>query len=253
MQLTKLDAAILKRLQTYHSTPPRLRERLLLVRGWMALLLLICAALAVLLARLEIPGLSFVPIGIYLGAIGREIGGQRLFVKRWPLNREITDWARVEQLLHQEPIPITPAQPSQSRKKWAIVVGLSAFAIIFGLFVVTDQTLAYVYNPTRKNPADNVIVLSASWCPYCAKLRRHLIASDIPYTELDVDHTTEGNWGFYAVRGTGIPITIIGSEVIRGTKWEKIDAALKKAGYKPAPVAGQLESTRPDAESSRLH
>jgi hypothetical protein len=54
----------------------------------------------------------------------------------------------------------------------------------------------------------------------------------IPYTELDVDHTTEGRYAFTAVRGTGIPITIVGHQIIRGTKWEKVDAALQQAGYR---------------------
>jgi mycoredoxin len=250
--LTRVEIEVLKRLQKYHSTPPILGERLRLVLGWMLLLLVPCVALVILLARLDIPGLSFVPIGIYLGAIGREISSQRRFVKWWPINREITDWSRVDQLLSQEPIPVTRAPATPIRKKWAIAIGLSAFAVIFGLFVVTDQTLAYVYNPARQNPPDNVIVLSASWCTYCARLRQHLMESDIQYTELDVDHTTEGRWAFYALRGTGIPITIVGSEVIRGTKWGKIDAALTKAGYKPTPVASSLQSTHPNPGSSPL-
>jgi hypothetical protein len=172
MQLTRIETQVLERLRKYRSVPPTLRERLRLMLGWMLLLLLPCIALTLLLARWDIPGLSLVPIGIYLGAIAREISHQRRFVKWWPVNREITDWSQVEQLLGQEPVPITRAPATQTRKKFAVAIGLAAFALIFGLFVVTDQTLVYLYNPARQNPPDSVIVLSASWCPYCASLRR---------------------------------------------------------------------------------
>jgi hypothetical protein len=50
------------------------------------------------------------------------------------------------------------------------------------------------------------------------------------------------------VRGTGIPITIVGQHVIRGAgksgKWEKIDAALKEAGYILAPESHAQLSPR---------
>jgi glutaredoxin len=251
MQLNRLEIAVLKRLQKYRCKEPTLGERLLLMLVWMLVLLVLCSALGILLARTKIPSLWAVPIGIYLGALGREISVQRRYVKWWPINREITDWTRVEQLLSHEPIAVSGAPSTRTRTKWAVAIGVSAFAVIFGLFVVTDQTLAYVYNPTRHNAPDNVIVLSASWCPHCEHLRRHLLESHIDYTELDVDHTTEGRWAFYALHGTGIPITIVGDQVIRGTKWEKLDNALTKAGYTPTPVSNQVDRT-PTEEASSL-
>jgi glutaredoxin len=236
MKLTTLEAAVLERLRKYRTNDPTLGERLRLGLAWMLVLLTLCVALAVLLARVDIPGIVFLPIGFFLGVAGREIGSQRRFIKWWPINREITDWNRVEQLLNGDPLPGRPEPVvPKTRVKWAVALGLCGFVAVFGLAVMSDQALAYVYNPTRNNPPRNVIVLSASWCPYCASLRRHLVELNVPYTELDVDETTEGRYAFYAVRGTGIPITIVGKHVLRGVgkhvRWQEIDAALKEAGY----------------------
>jgi glutaredoxin len=249
MELTKLEAAVLQRIYKYRTFAPTLRGRLRATSGIMGTLLLLCVAMGVLLARLKIPGVAFLPAGFFLGALVRDIGNQRLWVKLWPVNREITDWNRVEQLLNEAKTAARPDPVPKTRIKWAVGVGLGAFAVVLGFTVGTDQALAYIYNPTRNNPSHSVIVLTASWCPYCESLRRHLLELRVPYTELDVDHTTEGRFGFTAVRGTGIPITIVGQHVLRGAgkngKWEKIDAALKEAGYPLAPATHVVPETHP--------
>ena len=253
MQLTKLEAVVLQRLHKYHTVAPTLGERLRAMSGWMITMLMVCGALGVVLARLHVPGIVFLPAGVFLGALGRDIGSQRRFVKWWHVNREITDWNRVEQLLNDAKVAVRP-EARKTRVKWAMAVGLGAFAAAFGLVVVTDQAKAYVYNPTRNNPPNSVIVLTASWCPYCESLRRHLVELNIPYTELDVDHTTEGRFAFSAVRGTGIPITVVGQHVIRGlgktAKWERVDAALKQAGYPVAPEMHPGTAATPEISST---
>jgi mycoredoxin len=251
MQLTKLETAVLQRLVKYRTVAPTLGERLRAMLPWMTTLLMVCVALGVVLARLHVPGIVFLPAGIFLGALGRDLGSQRQYVKWWPINHEIMDWNRVEQLLNDAKVAPPPEQPGKARVKWALAVGLCAFAAAFGIMVVTNQAKAYVYNPTRNNPPNSVIVLTASWCPYCESLRRHLVELNIPYTELDVDHTTEGRFAFSAVRGTGIPITVVGQQVIRGlgktAKWETVDAALKQAGYPVAPEAHPGTAAAPDS------
>jgi glutaredoxin len=251
MQVTKLEAAILQRLHKYHSVAPTLGGRLRAMLWWMSALLVLCVALAVVLTRLDVPGMVFLPAGIFLGALVRDIGNQWQFVKWWRVNREIIDWHRVEQLLGDAKDSTRPEPVARTRVKWAVAVGLGAFAAAFGLVVAADQAKAYVYNPTRNNPPNSVIVLTASWCPYCESLRRHLLEQNIPYTELDVDHTTEGRFAFSAVRGTGIPITVVGQHVIRGlgkkARWEKVDAALEQAGYPLAPERHPGTAAGPDS------
>jgi glutaredoxin len=239
MKLTPAQAAVLKRLQKYRVAAPALGERLRMAAGFMIALLLPVLLAGYLTVRLQLPGGLLLLAGLYVGAVAREIGQQRRFVHYWSLNREITDWDKVEQLLSgtQEMPPVAnPVATRKTRMGYAVAIGAAIFALAFGVAIAAERTLAYVYNPTRNNPPRHVIVLSASWCPYCMSLRHHLTELKVPYTDLDTEDTTEGRWAFVAIHGTGIPVTIVGDKVIRGlgteqSPWGKVDAALQTAGY----------------------
>src|SRR5260370_30915631 len=56
MKLTPVQTALLKRLQRYRDTPPTLGERLRLMAGFMAILLLLVLLLGYLTVRLRLPG-----------------------------------------------------------------------------------------------------------------------------------------------------------------------------------------------------
>jgi glutaredoxin len=203
--------------------------------------LLLCGAAVWLKVTAALPLIA----GAFIGAVAAEIGHQRRYISWWPLNREITDWQKVDQLLggtaEIPALAATTARVPHTRLARAVIVGVSVFAVIFGGTLAADRALAYAHDPTRDNPADGVILLTASWCGYCMSLRHHLTEMNIHYTELDVEKTTEGGWAFAADHGTGIPITVVGNQVIRGvaregSQWQRVDDALKKAGYTLAPI-----------------
>jgi glutaredoxin len=245
MKLTPAQAASLRRLQKYRAKSPAFGERLRLAAGFMIALLMPVLLLGYLTVRLQLPGGLLLLAGLYVGAVAREIGQQRRFVHYWSLNREITDWDTVDQLLSgaKEISPVAnPEAVGETRAWYAVAIGMAVFALAFGSAIAAERTLAYVYNPTRNNPPRHVIVLSASWCGYCMSLRHHLTELRVPYTDLDTEHTTEGRWGFAAIHGTGVPVTIVGDQVIRGlgttaSPWDKVDRALKTAGYALPEVA----------------
>jgi mycoredoxin len=239
MRLNIVQVASLRRLQKYRSHPPTLRERARLSAVFMLVLLVPAGLACALLIWMELPAAVFLVVGLYIGGIAREIGLHRQFVLWWPLNRHITDWNKVDELLASPeslPDPAVPAAPVKSKPLRAAVIGVVAFAAIFGAAVLVERALVYAYDPVRGNEAHNVIVLTTSWCGYCRRLREHLAERDIPYTDLDVEHTTEGRFAYDSVRGRGVPITIVGSQVIRGVglpdeRWKRIDSALLAAGY----------------------
>jgi glutaredoxin len=243
MKLTPTQAALLKRLQKYRIAAPALGERLSLAAGFMIALLLPVLLLGYLTVRLQLPGGLLLLAGVYVGAVAREISQQRRFVHHWSLNREITDWDTVDQLLNgaKEMSPVAnPEATRKTRMGYAAAIGVAVFALVFGIAIGAERTLAYVYNPTRNNPPRHVIVLTASWCGYCMSLRHHLTELRVPYTDLDTEDTTEGRWAYAAIHGTGVPVTIVGHQVIRGlgttTPWEKVDRVLKTAGYELSAV-----------------
>ena len=240
MKLTPVQAAVLKRLQKYRVAAPTPGERLRLAAGFMTALLLALLFLGYLTVRLQLPGgLLMLLAGVYVGAVGREIGQQRRFVHYWSLNRAITDWDTVDQLVSgakELPPAAIPEATRKTRIGYAAVIGMTVFALVFGVAIAAERTFAYVYDPTRNNPPRHVIVLSASWCGYCMSLRHHLTELRVPYTDLDTEHTTEGRWALAAIHGTGVPVTIVGDQVIRGlgaeaSPWGKVDNALKRVGY----------------------
>ncbi len=143
---------------------------------------------------------------------------QKRFIEGWPLNREITDWNKVEGLLadaRDASMPQVAASVSKQRRREIVLMGALVFTILLGLAFGAQRALAFAHDPRRGNPSDGVVILTASWCGYCMQLREQLAANRIPYTDIDVEKSAEGRWAFTAVRGTGIPITIVGDQIVR--------------------------------------
>lgn len=239
MKLTPAQTLTLQRLKQYREQSPALGERVRLGMTLMLVLLVPFALLALATVWLKVPGALPLIAGAFIGAIAAEIGHQRRYINWWPLNREITDWQKVDQLLSgtaEVPMPVSNARAQPPRMGRVALIGVSAFVVIFGATLAADRALAFAHDPTRDNPPDGVILLTASWCGYCMNLRHHLTEMNIHYTDLDVEKTSEGAWAFTAVRGTGVPIAVVGNQVIRGAQLRRVDDALKKVGYLLPPV-----------------
>jgi len=242
--------ASLKRMLKYRANGPTYVERL----GLGALSLVLPALIGLLIGyvavHLDVPGGFLLGAGIFIGATLMGLVTQKRFVDWWPFNREITDWHRVESLLGEGQEAIKTPRPAASipwqKKRLIALVCLLAYTILLGLAFAGQRALAHIYDPRRDNPPYGVIVLSASWCGYCMHVREVLAANKFPYTDIDTEKTFEGRWAFEAVYGTGVPITIIGNQVVRGAKWNKLDTLLKAAGYKqfklPADIADSSDT-----------
>jgi glutaredoxin len=61
-----------------------------------------------------------------------------------------------------------------------------------------------------------VVLYGASWCGYCAAARRLFEQNGIQYVEWDVEKTTEGREGHRKLGGGGVPVIVVGDEVIHG-------------------------------------
>ena len=100
--------------------------------------------------------------------------------------------------------------------------------IALGLFAI-DRVAAHLYLP--KAGSTSVVIYSTSWCPYCKSLRKTLETYDIPFTEHDTEKSLQGLLGFWALRGRGVPVSVIGEQVIHGYDGQEITDALVNAGY----------------------
>lgn len=104
----------------------------------------------------------------------------------------------------------------------------TALVLALALFII-DRTALYLHRP--KENSTEVVIYTAEWCPYCRKLRAYLDAEDIPFTEYDVEKSLSGGMGFWALRGTGVPVSAVGPDIVYGYDIAKINASLARLGY----------------------
>ena len=61
-----------------------------------------------------------------------------------------------------------------------------------------------------------VILYATSWCPYCAQTRDFFRSHSIRYTEYDIERDSAAYKDYRKVRGNGVPVVVVGDEVIHG-------------------------------------
>lgn len=71
-----------------------------------------------------------------------------------------------------------------------------------------------------------VILYGTDWCGYCAKARSFFKENGIQYTDLDVEKTTEGYEGHKKAGGNGVPVIVIGDQVLHGYSEEQMRNSL---------------------------
>ena len=93
--------------------------------------------------------------------------------------------------------------------------------ILFAL----DRAVAYIYVP--KTGDREITLYSTEWCSYCASVRMYFDTHGIQYKEYDVEKSALGAVGLWAFRARGVPIVVIGTEVIYGYDMERVANALE--------------------------
>ena len=75
-----------------------------------------------------------------------------------------------------------------------------------------------------------IVMLAADWCGYCRKQQGDFERAGVRYRVLDVDQA-EGDRAMRAIGTRGVPVTIIGQQVIRGYDTPALDQRLTPLGY----------------------
>jgi glutaredoxin len=115
-------------------------------------------------------------------------------------------------------------------RKILLLTALMLALILFGL----DR---YAANTHRPQPGSKqVVIYTTSWCGYCKALRKALAANKIPFTEYDVEQSFQGQLGFWTLRARGIPVSVVGPQVIYGYQIDKVQSALEKLNYPFDPI-----------------
>ena len=110
-------------------------------------------------------------------------------------------------------------------RRIALYVALTLALALLAL----DRTAAYIHRPGEDSPA--VIIYTTAWCPYCRQLRAFLDANDVPYSDYDIERSFSGGMGFWTLRGRGVPVAVVGTDIIHGLDIVMLKQALRRLGY----------------------
>jgi glutaredoxin len=111
----------------------------------------------------------------------------------------------------------------------------------FFIGFVVALSLVLIHSPAQAvaktvSGTNRIVVYTTRSCPYCEMLRRSLQASQVSYTEYDVERSLQGQLGMWALGGRGVPGAVIGPQVVYGYRVAEIAEALKALGYTFLPA-----------------
>lgn len=122
-----------------------------------------------------------------------------------------------------------------------LMLALLPVAVVLLLYVFWQQ---YRHDP-RRQAAGEITLIVGEHCPYSRELERALQAADIRYRRLNVDDGDgdgAARWAFYVVRARGVPVTVVGSEVVAGLRTETIRTVLQRAGHDTTQLRFERET-----------
>jgi len=82
--------------------------------------------------------------------------------------------------------------------------------------VVNDLNSGSSSNKKETKKSGSVIIYTTTRCGYCKKAKRYFNKNNIGYTEYDVENSPKGKRDYKKMKGTGVPIIIIGRTRING-------------------------------------
>jgi mycoredoxin len=87
-------------------------------------------------------------------------------------------------------------------------------------------------NETVRAGRTVINLYTATWCGYCEHLKASLDASGVPYLDHDVENSEEGKSYSDAHHFDGVPVTVVGSEIVEGYDANRLESVFYHAGYK---------------------
>jgi glutaredoxin len=141
-------------------------------------------------------------------------------------------------------LPTIAATYKRSRVyRWAT----HAMLVLLPLAVVLSGYIQWqkIRHDPRRQPAGQVTLIVGQVCPFSRELERAMQAAGISYRRLDIDDgDADGpaRWAYYTLHARGIPVTIVGDQVVYGLRTGAIRAELDHAGIDTARLAFTRET-----------
>ena len=98
------------------------------------------------------------------------------------------------------------------------------------MFIIAQQEWRTGLDPNTINVESinqgDIVMYSTNWCPYCRKARLFFRQANIPYTEYDIEKSANANKEYLRISGRGVPVFVIGEQIIQGFDKTAISEAL---------------------------
>lgn len=95
------------------------------------------------------------------------------------------------------------------------------------LKINTYEAPQIVYAPaeprTQQKKQPKVVMYSAEWCRVCKRASAYFKQHKIRYLEFDVDKSEKGRQDFAKLKGTGVPIILVGDARLNGFSPERFE------------------------------
>ncbi|MEM6640153.1 MAG: glutaredoxin family protein [Pseudomonadota bacterium] len=78
--------------------------------------------------------------------------------------------------------------------------------------------------------AGPVTVFTTAWCGYCKKTKHFLKTHGIPFIERDIEASDEAMTTFVQLGGQGVPLVVVGEQIVSGYSLGRLRAALECRG-----------------------
>lgn len=86
-------------------------------------------------------------------------------------------------------------------------------------------------DPRHATGHDRIVMLAAEWCGYCRRQQAEFDRAGVRYQRLDID-TDAGSRALRALGAKGVPVTVIGQDVVRGYDIAALGGKLAPLGYR---------------------
>jgi glutaredoxin len=113
----------------------------------------------------------------------------------------------------RQAVPVRADAKPSAALKWIVVLAFVGVGIWYG-----KPWWQHLPAAQAKEAAEQpmITLYSTEWCGYCAATRKFFDANGIRFEELDIEKTTAGYEGHKKLGGRGVPLIVVGDNVIRG-------------------------------------
>lgn len=123
--------------------------------------------------------------------------------------------------------PIAKSSSGFAAGKWLLILAVLVAGVWLGKPLWQAKTGLAASAVTRNGEQPEVVLYATTWCGYCAATREFFVANGISYTELDIEKTSAGQEGHRRLGGNGVPLIVVGDEVIHGYNEAALRSTLK--------------------------